>query len=70
MNSDGRTIGTVIDVHGRVLTIGQDYDAAVIGEHVIPLSAEDEFMKHVMQAFAEAKAWTAANPQDEEVSSG
>lgn len=56
-NSYGRHIDSVTDVHGREVKLGTDCDAVTIGDFVLGPEVRDDFMKLLMQADTEAKAW-------------
>jgi hypothetical protein len=55
-----REVGRVADVFERTVIIGVDYDAVTITgpkDPVIGAEVRDDFMKLLMQADTEAKAW-------------
>jgi hypothetical protein len=56
-------IGVVLDVWERPVYIGVDYDAVTISgpkDPVIGADVRDDFMKLLMRADTEAKAWAEA----------
>lgn len=58
-----RDIGTVKDVHGYVIRVGVDHDSVTIGGAAYAMLGPDvidDFMKLLMQADTEAKAYAEA----------
>ena len=64
-NPDVREIGSVTCVHGSVLRVGVDCDAVTVNGVQLGPEVRDDFARLYFQADGEAKAWAAANPDDE-----
>lgn len=69
-NPEVRILGHVTDVFGRNLPVGVDHDGLTLGDFVLGPEVRDNFMKLLMQADTEAKAWGEAQAREADGEAG